>query len=473
MKFVISFLTMLLVVTNSVLLLFQYHVYSSSLEEEEQTFSYEQEIELKFKRDKVIVKQHFLHLPQEKMTIAWPISSVNRSCELGTTSDSCSRLSDDLTSFEEGESTKQSISYEIPLADGLPDGILLSGFLAKIEKGGVSYTTLHVTDEVKRGGMWVSGLPVIGSTSLNLIDYTLFSGAGNMSDLYWQQAVIPVKYKNDYLTVHSNEELTEELRVRLDNLNIPNSAHITLLFTENKNNIKSPRIVFMKSKDIDSIERELIVKTVQYQYGLTDDNSLLSEVVSSFSMDRSIGSEKSVWMYETLKNYFTTNQLSEWKTKLTKNSSLNAEKLDELLSEVIGSNTSFFQLNLQSELDKFPLLFEDSRTVYVNGVQQEELKLLMKDGKILYAAGPLLAELGYTLNDTDKGLYVQNDSRAFRFPIQEPFYVLNEKRYDAMSEPFERIGSEFYIEEAWMIRLFLLDIEKQEDRINITESSTF
>ena len=97
----------------------------------------------------------------------------------------------------------------------------------------------------------------------------------------------------------------------------------------------------------------------------------------------------------------------------------------------------------------------------------------MKDGKVLYAAEPLLTELGYTLNDTDKGLYVQNDSRAFRFPIQEPFYVLNEKRYDAMSEPFERIGSEFYIEEAWMIRLFLLNIEKQEKRINITESALF
>ena len=91
------------------------------------------------------------------------------------------RLSDDLTSFDEGESTKQSISYEIPLVDGLTDGKLLADFLAEIEKGGVSYTTLHITDELKRGGMWVSGLPIIGTTSLNLIDYTLSYGVGNIT----------------------------------------------------------------------------------------------------------------------------------------------------------------------------------------------------------------------------------------------------------------------------------------------------
>ena len=79
---------MSLVVVNSVLLLFQYHVYSSSLEEEAQSFYYEQEVELTFKTDRVIVKQHFSQLPQDQLTISWPILSDNRSCDLST-SDSC------------------------------------------------------------------------------------------------------------------------------------------------------------------------------------------------------------------------------------------------------------------------------------------------------------------------------------------------------------------------------------------------
>lgn len=130
-------------------------------------------------------------------------------------------------------------------------------------------------------------------------------------------------------------------------------------------------------------------------------------------------------------------------------------------------------MNEQSGAENFPLLFEDPRPVYINEQQQEEMKVLFKDGKVLYAAEQLLTSLGYTLNDTDKGLYVQNATRAFRFPIKEPFYVLNNKRYDALSEPFEVIASQLYIEEAWMIRLFLLNIEKQDKRINITQSALF
>lgn len=470
MKFVISFLSILLIIINSSLLLFQYHGYSSNLEEG-QSFFYEQEIEIKVKNEKMIIKQHFSNLPSEQMAITWPISSENRSCELST-SDSCNRLSEDLASFKEGETTKQSISYEIPLVEGLQDGELFSGFLAKIDNAGVSYSTLHVTDELKRGGTWISGLPVIGSTSLNLIDYTLYFGAGNISDLYWQKEKIPVKYENDYFTVYSKENLSEEVVVLLDELHIPNNVHMSVLLAENKYNIKSSRIVFTENKDVEIIQHDLVVSNIQFQYGLSEEDSSVAEVVSSFLMNSPMGTEKSIWMYETLKNYFTKAQLSDWESALKKNSKLNAEKLDKLLAKVIGLKTSFFEFNAQTETEKYPLLFEDSRPVYVNKSQQEELKVIFKDGKVLYAAKPLLTELGYTLNNTDKGLYIQNSSRAFRFPVHEPFYVLNEKRYDAMSEPFELIGTDFYIEEAWMIRLFLVNLDKQKNKIIITQEAS-
>ena len=179
-------------------------------------------------------------------------------------------------------------------------------------------------------------------------------------------------------------------------------------------------------------------------------------------------------MYETITNYLTSEQRKKFQTALLNNKQqLTAAKFDEILTDIINLKTSFFVLNEQAGAENFPLLFEDYRPVYINELQQEKMKVLFKDGKILYAAEPLLSNLGYTLNHTDKGLYVQNATRAFRFPIQEPFYVLNEKRYDALSEPFEDIGSQLYIEEAWMIRLFLVNIEKQEKRINITQSALF
>ena len=66
MKFVLSFLCLFLIVTNSVLLLFQYDAYSSGLEENGQVFFYEQEVEMKVKKDKIVIKQHFNNLPDEE-----------------------------------------------------------------------------------------------------------------------------------------------------------------------------------------------------------------------------------------------------------------------------------------------------------------------------------------------------------------------------------------------------------------------
>ncbi|TQR17838.1 hypothetical protein [Psychrobacillus vulpis] len=472
MKIVVSFLSMILIVVNSVLLLFQYHVYSSSLEEEGKSFFYEQDIEVKLKKDRMIVKQHFKNIPNEELNVSWPISSENRSCNLSQ-GDTCSRLSEDLNTFKEGDASNQSISYEIPLLEGIQDGKILSGIFANLEKGGVSYTTLHITDELKRGGMWVSGLPIIGNTSLDLIDYTLAYGPGNITELYWQKEVIPVMYEDDYFTFYSKKEVSKELLSKLNQLHLPNSEHVAVFLSENNHITNTSRIVFFNDENIAAIQRELIVNNVQSTYGLDSNESLLAEVISSYLLNQPIGSEKAIWMYETLNNYFTSKQLEEWKTAITKNKQLNAEKMDELLSKTLDLKTSFFTFNVQSKEDYFPLLFEDPRTVYINELQQEDMKILFKDGKILYPAEPLLSVLGYSLNETNKGLYVQNATRAFRFPIQEPFYVLNEKRYDAMSEPFEKIGSVRYIEEAWMIRLFLLDIEKQDKRVNITQSALF
>lgn len=472
MKFVLSFLCLLLVVTNSVLLLFQYDAYSSGLEEDGQAFIYEQEVEMNVKKDKIVIKHHLIHMPNEEITIAWPINSQNRSCLLDA-NDSCTRLSEDLTRFDAGENSTQTISYDIPLVDGLIDGQIIQDFLVKLDSGGVSHTSLHITDEVKRGGMWVSGLPVIGKTSLDLIDYTLSSGTGSVQELYWQQEVLPIQYTDDYFTVYAPNTMPDEVTNLLEDLKFISKEHLAVLFVENKNNVHASRIAFIQQGDIASIQNELIINNIQAEYDLAPNDQLIAEVLSSFLLEIPVGSAKAIWMYETINNYLTTDQREEFQIALQKNKKLTAAKLDKLLTDVIDLKTSFFVSNIQSGEENFPLLFEDSRPIYIQNLQQEQMKILFKDGMVLYAAEPLLTSLGYTLNNTDKGLYVQNNTRAFRFPIQEPFYVLNKKRYDALSEPFEVIGSQLYIEEAWMIRLFLLNIEKQDKRINISQSAQF
>ena len=470
MKFVISFLFLILIVVNSVLLLFQYQVYSTSLAEDEPSYTYEQEIEVKLKDNKMIIKQHFANLPKEETVILWPINSENRSCELNT-SDGCNRLLEDLSAFEAGETKRQSISFEIPISEGLVDGKVFSGLFAELDQGGVSYTMLHITDELKRGGMWVSGLPMVGATSLDLIDYSLAYGTGAVKELFWQKDNVPLIYEDDYFTIYSAKDIPSEWKKQLEKVHIPGSEHVSVLLNIN-NKINSSRIVTISAGDRPSLERELLNRNVREVYGLGNDQTILVDVISSFLLNQPIGSGKATAMYEALNNYFTSEQLVEWNVLLEnqRHSQLNAERLDQLLEEIFALKTSFFTRNVQVGVEYFPLLFEDSRTVYINELKQEKMSVILKDSKVLYDLEPLLSELGYTLEESDNGLYIQNDKRAFRFPIQEPFYVLNKKRYDTTSEPIEKIGSQFYVEETWMIRLFLVEIDKKEKQINITKA---
>ena len=74
---------------------------------------------------------------------------------------------------------------------------------------------------------------------------------------------------------------------------------------------------------------------------------------------------------------------------------------------------------------------------------------------------------GYTITSNERSIYIENGIRKFRFPKKELFYVYNEQKYDVVTMPFEVLEGDFYFEESWFKRLFLLSIEKTADTIDI------
>lgn len=465
MKFALSFFSLLLLLTAGVLF-FQYQTYSTNLEEGNGPFTYSQEIEVIYKDNSLDIRQHFKNLPSQTIEIKWPEKAVNPSCLIDSKS-SCKRLSEDFTTFKKGEARSQSVSYIIPLEGGLQSPELIQNVFAQLNNGEVSYTTVHISTDSAIAGQWVTGLPLVGQQSLSLVNYAMFSGEGQVNDLYWQKGNLAMQFENDIVSIYAPTALSAELQKGIEEIRFLNKEHISIVQGQNNN---TNRMLFLPNLSVASIEKEVILSQVLSQYTFKDSPDWLPAFVASYFVKSDIAPQKANAVKEQLSNYLTANQAKEWKAVLEdlQGKTVSPKILDKHLSKIIEAKTSYFQLNAEYKEGVYPILLEDTRSVYVDEIPQEDVRAILQEGQILYTADPLFKALGYEVTVGDNGYYVKNGTRSFRFTQGYGFYVFNQRRYNTISEPIVKIANQYYIEEAWLSRLFLVELKKADKRIDIT-----
>ncbi|MGG0655988.1 hypothetical protein [Rummeliibacillus pycnus] len=467
MKFAASLFSILLFL-NGIMLTFQYHVYSDQLKEEDKAIHYNQDIDIVYRKGKLIVNHHLSSLPNESLKFVWPTKSVSKACSSHDKSN-CNRLNKTLTGLQAGKTEEQTVSYVIPVSKkGLKSGQILQDVFLTLQNGTPVHTTVHISDETRSGGQWITGLPEVDSKSMKLVQYTMFSGNGPVTSLYWQKSKMKEIFTNDQMTLYGTNAISGDLANSLKGLEFENFEHVAIIET-NKKRKSAGRILFTSELNEKTLEQKVILSQIHQLYKFDTTPSWAPEIVASFLTDRTLGSEKAKKMIAVLKNYMNQAQLTEWKKGLEKmqGKEVTTTNLDQLLTKSINLKTSFFTMNANNGNTLAPLLFEDKRPVYINELQQKNLQVIFKDGRILYSVKPILMNLGYTSKVGTHGFYVKSDTRSFRFPMDEPFYVYNNHRYDTISQPIEKYGNDYYVEEAWLVRLFLVNIEKSDKRIDI------
>ncbi|AYC29140.1 hypothetical protein [Paenisporosarcina cavernae] len=474
MKFTAGFVLLLLFL-NTFLLFFQYQAYSTDIGSDGASITYEQEITLTLRGERFFITQRFFNLPDHDITISWPMQSENRACVVDETT-SCERLTEDMKQFNKGVPNSQGLSYEIPITEALTSETLWKGMFIQLKNGEPSHTKIHLSDERKLGGLWLTGLPAIGRKSMDLIDYVYFDGKGVVEDLYFQPTYVPAVYKDDTVSIYSSKTISEEEKTQLESAEILASEHLAILETSFVPKVEqSKRILFVQPNDNQKLSSAILEGSVNNLFVFSAETTFTKDVVTSFLLNEPIGSTKSKEMYQQLNGYFTEQQKSNFTTLLQqlKHQPLSASLLDKKISEMLGQKTTFFATNEKIRDAVFPLVFEDSRKIFFNQLEQESMKTIFHNGRVLYSVEPLLSLMGYDARVGQNGYYVTNAARAFRFPLDEDFYVFNERKYDIFTQPIEQVGDEFFIEETWLMRLFLLEIEKQENRINIVPTAIF
>ncbi|MEG0258506.1 MAG: RNA polymerase II [Lysinibacillus sp.] len=468
MKFAVSVFSVLTLVVSG-MLFFQYQAYSSDLEAGNGSFYYSQEIDIVYRENSLDIRHHFKNLPNQRVNIEWPENAVDPTCFIDNEK-SCNRLSDETSHFKKGETKAQSVSYIIPLKDGLKSKTYLQNIFATLKNGETSYSVVHISTDSKVAGQWVTGLPLVGQQQLSLVNYTMFSGSGRVNDLYWQAGNLKMQKESDVVSIYSQQAVSAKFMEALNKADFLNEEHLSIVQGENPGATSGERILFLPTLDQNAVEQEIIMSQVKSQYKFVDSSSWLPEVVASYLVEQPVGSTKSKEIVSTLDEYMTSDQQLAWEKAISDltDEPISPKKLDSLLSEVLEQKTSFFEANASWKDGVYPLLFEDGRGIYIDEFNREDVKIILHEGRILYTADTLLPHLGYTAGEGKNGYYVNNDTRTFRFPKEPGFYVLNQRRYDTLSEPIIKIADRYYLEETWLQRLFLVDFQKSDNRVHIT-----
>lgn len=467
MKFAMSFFSVLALIITGIIF-FQYHAYSSDLETGNGDFLYSQEIEIFYRENSLDIRQHFKNLPDQKVKIKWPENAINLSCFMETEK-SCDRLSDEASYFAKGEIKSQSVSYIIPIEGGLKDKMLIQNVLATLLNGEATYSIVHISTDSKIAGQWITGLPLIGQQQLALVNYTMFSGNGTIRDIYWQSANLKVQEQSPVLSIYAPGAIAKDFLKSLENLQFLNDQHIAIIQERNPMKEHDDRLLFLPTLTAQAVEQEVVLSQIKSQYKFDNSPEWLPEVVASYLVKDTIGSEKTKEIVATLKEYMTTDQEAAWQEAMNKlgEEPITPASMDDLLTAVLGAKTSYFKLNTEQKNGTYPLFFEDDRDIYVNDALKKDVQFIHYEGQSLYTADTLLPYLGYSATEGENGYYVKSENRSFRFPKEPGFYVFNQRRYSTISEPIIKIAGHYYVEEAWLQRLFLVELQKNDGRIQV------
>lgn len=459
---------MLLIGINAGLIYMHYSQSAGATGAADKPGAFRQEIEVVHRQDALYIKHHFYGLDTNRYEIIWPAASVEQRC-LEEEQSSCSRLHESGVAFEEGEAASQSLFYKIPIQEPLVGRKLFEAPFVQLQNASTLTTLLHFTDETDRGGMWLNGMERVGMVEKERIHYKLFRGIGFANELYWQATELPLTFTTNQLSVYGNG-LQEDEANELDHaLKAIGADHVSLVLTSEHRPLHAQRLIVEDQGQAGNAKNYVLQSGLRSRFAMPSNEPSLANVTASILSGEPIGTKAEQQVFMRLKETLSEAHFEEFSKALRQkfHQQLSAKVLDDMILEVTGWSTSYFTNTIHEQRLSSPFLFEDPRPVVVNGNELMK-KVILRDGNSFYSASSVLKTLGYSIRQNEQSIYIEKEGRNYRFSKIEPFYVLNDRKYDYTAIPYATINGELYFDENWLRRLFLVVIEKENESIVIT-----
>lgn len=460
----------LLAAVNAGLVYLHYSQAASADGEGTDSGTYRQEIEMINRADALYIRHHFYNLSTDKHEIIWPEGSVERGCE-SEDSASCNRLNEAGVAFEAGERDQQSIVYKLPKKKPLTSRKLFENPFALVQDGKPLTTVLHVTDEQKIGGMWVTGLERVGQADKERITYRLYRGVGFVNELYWQPQDVPIAYSSNKLTIYGegiDKTYNDRIVKVLDGVG---ANHVSIVLAPRNRPLYADRIIVEKADNISQVEKQVAKMSVQSRFKLSKDEPSMTSMLASILGDEPIGTKAEQGAFIRLKEFISEEQYQTFRQSMHAKigKKLTASEMDQTLSKILAFDTEYFTKTMNEQRYNYPFLLLDPRTVALDGKELPEAKIILQDGKSYYPAKEILTAMGYTIRSNANSIYIERPDQNYRFSKIEPFYVVNDRKFDYMEKPYISINKQLYFDENWLRRIFLVLIDKSEETISIEQ----
>lgn len=460
----------LLAAVNGGLVYLHYSQSANANGESVNSGTYRQEIEVVNRADGLYIRHHFYNLSKGRHEIIWPEGSVEHGCEAGDSS-SCARLNDSGVAFEEGEHDQQSITYKLPKKQPLTGRKLFKKPFVSLQDAKPLTSVLHMTDEQDIGGMWVTGLERVGKADKEHITYRLYRGVGFVNELYWQPQDVPLAYSSNKLTIFGegiDKKYNDRIVKMLEGVG---GNHVSVVLDPHNQPLYAERFIVEKTGNMSQVVKQVARMSVQSRFILQADEPSMNSMLASILGGEPVGTKAEQGAFIRLKDSISEEQYQKLRQNVYEKigEKLSSSDLDQSLSKILAFDTQYFQKTMKEQRYNYSFLLLDPRTVLLDEVEIPEVKVVVQDGKSFYPAEELLSKMGYVIRSNEQSIYIDSPNRTYRFSKVEPFYVMNDRKYDYKEKPYTSINKKLYFDENWLRRIFLVLIDKSDETISIEQ----
>ncbi|CAM5188405.1 RNA polymerase II OS=Ureibacillus acetophenoni OX=614649 GN=SAMN05877842_101359 PE=4 SV=1 [Ureibacillus acetophenoni] len=113
---------------------------------------------------------------------------------------------------------------------------------------------------------WVTGWPLIGQQSLTLVNYVMFSGQGDVNEIYYESDGLTLQHKTDEISIYSNTTIDESLSEQIKNIQFLNDEHISIVNGDNLSGDQGERILFLKDLTLAGLNQRVILSQIDTLY---------------------------------------------------------------------------------------------------------------------------------------------------------------------------------------------------------------